>query len=85
MNIKFNAKFYIRHLTYKIGKHFYIRSLFLKLPKFKKTVWIFDRYKLSNIPLIKKKYYNDLDEFYTKNNLSVKLQNNEFIKSLVEE
>ena len=62
--------FFIKYWLLHVGKYFYIRSLFGKLPKFKKTVWIFDRYKLSNIPHLKEMYYPYLDRFHQKHEVS---------------
>ena len=67
---KFRLRFYIRSLELHVGSKFYIKSLFLRFPKFKKTAWIFDRYKLENISVLKSKYYPFLDAFYRKNDLS---------------
>jgi surface carbohydrate biosynthesis protein len=66
---KFRLNFFIRSLEQHVGSRFYIRWLFLRLPKFKKTVCIFDRCKLKNIGVLKETYYPFLDEFYRKNNL----------------
>ena len=57
-----------------LGSWFYIKELFVKLPKFKKTLWIFERFRLKNIDRLKTKYYKYLDEFYAKNNLPEKIQ-----------
>lgn len=66
----FRLRFYLRSLSQHVGRRFYIRPLFLLLPKFKKTVWIFDRCNLENISVLKNRYYPYLDEFYTKNGLA---------------
>ncbi len=61
---KFVLRFFLRSLSQKVGTLVYVRSLFLKLPKFKKTTWIFDRCKLRNITVLKKRYWPFLDSFY---------------------
>jgi len=63
-----------------VGKIFYIRSLFLLLPKFKKTVWIFDRCNLKNISVLQNTYYPYLDEFYRENGLDSLESQKEFWK-----
>jgi len=62
----FRFEYFLRSFNLHVGSLFYNRWLFLHLPKFKKTVWAFDRWKLKNIPVLKKKYYPFLDEFYKK-------------------
>jgi surface carbohydrate biosynthesis protein len=66
---KFCLEYFIRSLEQHVGGWFYFRPLFLRLPKLKKTVCIFDRCKLKNIQVLKGRYYPYLDEFYRKNNL----------------
>lgn len=63
----FRMRYFLRSLKLHIGNLFYNRWLFLNLPKFNKTVWAFDRWKLKNIPLLKERYYPFLDVFYKKN------------------
>lgn len=72
-NYKFLRFYYLLH----IGKYFYIKPLFSKLPKFKKTVWIFENYKLEKIKKQKKSIYDDLDIFYQKHDLTKKIVSNE--------
>ncbi len=81
--IKPNLLFRTRYILLKIGKHFYYKPLFLKLPKFKKTVWIFDRYKLENIDKLKAKYYKYLERFHSENNIKEKINSNSFWKELL--
>lgn len=76
--VKLNLLYFIRYLLIHIGSIFYYKPLFLKLPKFKKTIWIFERYKLNNIDVLKKIYYGYLNDFHDKNNISKKLENAEF-------
>lgn len=71
---KFNARFYRLYLLLHLGKYFYIKSLFEKLPKFKKTVWIFENYKLEKVNDQKKSVYKDLDTFYELNDISTKIK-----------
>ncbi|MBN1820933.1 MAG: hypothetical protein JXR31_03005 [Prolixibacteraceae bacterium] len=66
---KFRLKYLLRSLEQYIGSIFYYRPLFLLLPKFKKTTWIFDRCKLKNIEVLKETYYPFLDRFYKEKRL----------------
>jgi len=71
INWKFLRLYWLLHL----GKHFYIPSIFKKLPKLKKTVWVFENYRLDKINKQKKEVYEDLDLFYSKHNLASKIKN----------
>jgi hypothetical protein len=62
----FRFDYFLRSFNLHVGSLLYIRWLFLRLPKFKKTVWAFDRWKLKNIAALQQKYYPFLDEFYKK-------------------
>jgi len=84
VKVKFNLLFFIRFLLMSIGGVFYLKPLFLRLPKFKKTIWIFDRYKLKNIDILKEKYYKYLNDFHSKNAISEKLGNPDFWKNILE-
>lgn len=81
---RFSRKYFIRYAAIYITRFFYIRSLFSMLPKFKKTVWIFERYKLKKLPLLKDKYYKYLDEFYKKNSLKSKIENNSIWDEIID-
>jgi surface carbohydrate biosynthesis protein len=60
---------FLRSFKLYAGSLFYNRWLFLHLPKFKKTVWAFDRWRLKNIPVLKANYYPYLDQFYNQHHL----------------
>jgi len=83
--IKAKPLYVIRYLLMQIGKYFYAKPLFLKLPKFRKTVWIFERYKLKNIEPLKKKYFSYLDRFHRQHRIEEKIKSPDFWKSLLEE
>ncbi len=78
----FSTKYFIKHILMVVGSFFYIKKLFLILPKLKKTVWIFENYQLKNINELKNKYYNYLDNFYKANNLDDKIKNNDIWENL---
>lgn len=68
-NITRNFNFFIKYWLLHIGKYFYVKKIFKILPKFKKTIWIFDRYKLRKIPYFTQKYYPYLDRFHSETNV----------------
>lgn len=72
----------LKYMLMHAGKYLYNRSIFLKLPKFRKTVWIFDRFRLKNLPAVKDKYYSFLDDFYMENDLPRKFKDDAFWKGL---
>ncbi len=81
-NPKLKLKFLRYYLLLHIGKLFYIPWLFKRLPKFKKTVWIFENYKLSKVKALKKSVFKDLDEFYERNNLPERIRSGEIWSEL---
>jgi surface carbohydrate biosynthesis protein len=80
---RFNLKYFVRTLLLHIGSRCYNRSLFLLLPRFKKTVWAFDRCKLKNISRLKEIYTPFQDEFYRKNGLSDRASQIKFWKEQI--
>jgi hypothetical protein len=80
--VKFNLNHFKKYLLMEIGKYFYIKKIFAKLPKFKKTIWIFDNYKLKNLEKVKSRYYSYFDDFYKKNGLDKKISNKSIWKEL---
>jgi hypothetical protein len=81
--VKLNLLYFVRYILVKLGAMFYYKPIFMKLPKFKKTVWIFDRHKLKNIDVTGKKYYSYLEDFHLKNNLPAKIDNKSFWDDLI--
>lgn len=79
-SLKFS--FLIKYLLLHIGKVFYIKSIFQKNAKLKKTIWIFENYKLEKIKAGRHKAYNDLDKFYLKNKLTSNSELDIFIQKL---
>lgn len=77
-----NARFFRQYLLLHIGKFFYIKSLFARLPKFKKTIWIFENYRLTQVKEQKITTFKHLDEFYEKSGLNEKLLDADFLKSI---
>ena len=65
-----------------IGRFFYIKYLFLKLPKFKKTVWMFENWRLSNLSKLKNNYKPYLDKFYKGKNIISRQKDDSLWKDL---
>lgn len=76
--IKLNWKYFLMYLSLHIGKYFYSRKIFEKLPKFKKTIWIFERFRLMEFPNLKRQSDNCLDEFHEKHSIRSKINQPEF-------
>ncbi len=81
--VKINYSFYLRHILVSFGTLLFNKQVFLKLPKFKKTIWIFEKQKLNNINLLKKKYYSYLDKFYTKHNINQRIKSKEIWNDII--
>ncbi len=82
--VKISLKFLIMFLLMETGKYFYVKSIFLKLPRFKKTTWIFDNFRLKKIPDTLRRYSKYLDDFYKQKKLDEIVNNqdkfNRFMK-----
>ncbi len=81
--IRFSFNHFIKYMLLEIGKYFYFRPLFRILPKFKKTIWIFERFRLKNIQILKNKYYPYLDQFHEQRNISTKINSEEFWNTII--
>lgn len=60
LNLRYLRLYFLLHF----GKLFYNKSLFSKNSKFKKTIWVFESYKLKNANTKKNKVFKELDSFY---------------------
>ncbi len=83
--VKIHPLFLTRFIMLNILRHFYQKTLFEKIPRLKKTVWVFDRYKLKNIEPLKEKYYKYLDRFHSQNKIPEKISDSNFWKKLLHE
>jgi surface carbohydrate biosynthesis protein len=79
---RFNWTFFKRSVLLNIGRFFFIESIFKRLPKFKKTVWLFKNRSLLEINELKPSVYKDLDQFYLKRDLPTKIQSGEIWKEI---
>jgi|AntAceMinimDraft_17_1070374.scaffolds.fasta_scaffold00443_4 hypothetical protein len=85
VKVKLNLRYFIMYILLHVGQVFYNKKIFIKLPKFKKTVWLFERFKLKKFWILKEKYYRYLDEFYKKNSFNEKIKQNKFWEKLINE
>ncbi len=69
----FSFRFFYMYYLMQIGKYFYNKKIFERLPYFRKTIWIFERRKLKNLPSLKERYYKFMDEFYKREKIEEKL------------
>lgn len=69
-----NFTFLKRTLLLHLGKFFFVEGLFSRLPKFKKTVWLFKNRQLKEVNALKKEIYPALASFYDKHNLKKRIQ-----------
>jgi len=81
---KLSWRYFSMYILMQMGKLFYIRSIFRLLPKFKKTLWVFDRRKLKNIPVLQKKYQLFMEEFYQKHNIGKRFKEGSLFEELIE-
>ena len=81
--IKLNLRYFLMYLAMHIGKYFYSRPIFEKLPKFKKTIWIFERFRLKEFPKLKQRSDTCLDEFHEKHSIKTKITQQEFWDKLI--
>lgn len=82
---KFSVKFFVMYALMHIGKYFYNKRIFSKLYKFKKTIWIFENFRLKNIPKLYGKYSSYLNHFYQVHEVEDKYKNGVLFKELLEE
>ncbi len=55
----------------------------MNLPKFKKTVWIYEKYKIKGISALKQKYSLFLDRFYARHRVKERLQQGTLFEDLM--
>ena len=73
------------YLLMHIGRFFYSKSIFLKLPKFKKTVYVFENRKMPGFAARQSKVYHEISSFHRKKGLdtSLRLNNWESLRDFV--
>ncbi len=57
-------KYLLMNYLMRLGSLVYYKPLFLGLPKFKKTTWIFDNFRLKKATVRKKEYLSQTQRFY---------------------
>ena len=80
--VKLNFSHFLKYFLLHAGKYFYHKGLFLKLPKFRKTIWIFERFRLEGLEKLKNTYFGYLNSFYEKQDLKNKIENKAFWDNL---
>ena len=73
--VKLNLTFFRLYFLINIGKLFYNHAVFKRLPKFKKTIWVFENRKLDLLKKKRKLIYPYMDEFYKDNQLDERIEN----------
>jgi hypothetical protein len=79
----FSFAHYIKYILLHLGKNFYIKNIFKALPKFKKTVWIFERFRLTNVEKLKMHYWPFFDDFYKKNSIIRRYNDSSLSKTII--
>jgi hypothetical protein len=80
----FSLKYTLMWLAMSLGKYFYNRKVFAMLPKFKKTIWIFERNKMWLLEDYKKQYALFMKKFYEKNNLDERIKNRALFNEIID-
>jgi surface carbohydrate biosynthesis protein len=78
---RFSMKYFVMSMLMYGGSAFYNKKLFSKLYKFKKTIWIFDRFRLPKIQELYDRISPSIDKFYASHDVGRKFLN----RSLFEE
>lgn len=79
---KINFFYYLCHLFTIVGGLFYIHSLYKKLYKFNKHLWVFENYKMRDIEKLYAHYSPFLEEFYKKNDIKGKFEKGNLYNSI---
>lgn len=79
---QFKLKFLFRYLLIYVGKYFYNKTVFFKLPKFKKSIWILERYKLERVRHFRNEYWPYLENFYKNHKIEERFNNGTLFQSL---
>lgn len=79
---RFSFRYWFMYFLLITGQYFYVKSLFLKLPRFKKTVWMFEKWKLQNVRSLQAKYKTFLDRFYSKENIKSRVADHSLWRDL---
>jgi surface carbohydrate biosynthesis protein len=82
-NKKFSFKYFMMYSFMKIVSPFYIKKLFSKLPKLKKTTWVFENFRMRNLKKTFELYKLFYAEFYEKNNVESKFNSNNLFNNLL--
>ncbi|WMN06396.1 hypothetical protein QYS48_32445 [Marivirga arenosa] len=70
LNLRALRLYFLMHM----GKYFYNKSIFEKLPYFRKTIYVFESMYLSGLKERRKEVRSDIDNFYKKHHIKEKLK-----------
>lgn len=80
---KLRLKFFVRYILILLGIFFYNRSIYQKLYKAKKFIWVFEQYNLKNVEVLYARHSKYLDEFYQKNKIKYLLESNKLFEKII--
>ena len=80
---RFNLRHFLVYYLIRIAGPFYNRAIYSRLYKFKKHLWVFENYKMEGLRLLYKKYSPFFDEFYRKNDVKERFENNSLFDYLL--
>lgn len=78
----FSLKYAWMYVLMELGKYFYIKNVFIRLPKFKKTIWIFEKFRLRNIPVLQARYAQFMEDFYSRHKVAEKFEDGTLYQTL---
>lgn len=70
------------YILTRIAGPFYNRSIFSRIYKVKKHLWVFENYKMEKLNLLFEKYKPFYDDFYERKNLEEKIKNGKIFKEI---
>jgi len=77
-------KYFIRYILIKLGILLYNRTIYKKLYKAKKFIWVFEQYDLKKVEQLYHKYSLFLDRFYKENKIEERLKEGNLFKEILE-
>ncbi len=81
-HFQFNFWHWLVYTLIRIAGPFYNRSIYSKLYKLKKHLWVFENYKMNLLNQIYSRYLPHYKEFYNKQNIEQKFKSGDLFKNL---
>lgn len=78
----FHLIFFLRYLALHIGKYFYVESIFNRIPKLRKAMWIIENHRLLIVKKQKETVKKYLHDFYLKKGIDTADKMKEYISNL---